>query len=124
MSITSMENISRVLTAFNPWWRTGSLRPEFIKTYRRFAYYETLNHLAHKDIRRAVVLTGTRRVGKTTIQYQIIEHLLGQGVNPKRILFVSLDHPLLKLCNINDILSCYKENIYGDEDDYYFFDEV
>jgi len=119
-----MENILRVLTAFNPWWRTGSIRPEFRKTYKRFAYFETINHLEHKDIRRAVVLTGTRRVGKTTIQYQIIENLLSQKVNPKRLLFVSLDHPLLKLCNINDILTCYRENIYGDEDACYFFDEV
>ena len=124
LSITNTENILRVLSAFNPWWITGNMRPAFKKTYKRFAYFEALNHLEHKDIRRAVVLTGTRRVGKTTIQYQMIEHLLEKDVNPKRVLFVSLDHPLLKLCNLNDILRCYKENVYGDEDTYYFFDEV
>jgi len=119
-----MENVLKVLTAFNPWWRTGNMRPEFKRTYKRFAYFEALNHLEHKDIRRTVVLTGARRVGKTTIQHQIIENLLERNIDPKRILFVSLDHPLLKLCNINDILNCYRENIYGNEDTYYFFDEV
>lgn len=102
----------------------GEYAREFAKTYRRFAYYEALGQLEHPDIRRAIILTGARRVGKTTILYQIMETLLERGVDPKRILFVSLDHPLLKLYNINDILSSYHTNVYGDEDVYYFFDEV
>lgn len=36
------------------------------------------------DLRRTVILTGTRRVGKTTIQYQMIDALLRQGVQPQR----------------------------------------
>lgn len=35
-----------------------------------------MNKLENKDIRRTVVLTGTRRVGKTTIHYQMIDALL------------------------------------------------
>jgi len=124
MDILSHENIFKVLTAFNPWWKSGVMRPEFAKTYKRFAYYETLKMLTHESIRRTVILTGTRRVGKTTIQYQIIDHLLKSGVKPQRIVFVSLDHPLLKLCKLNDILDCYHANMYGDEDCYYFLDEV
>ena len=124
MSITNSDNILKVISAFNPWWRTGNLRPEFKKTFKRFAYYEAIKQLDHEDIRRAVILTGARRVGKTIIQYQIIETLLNRNIDPKRILYVSLDHPLLKLCSINDILNAYKENIYPNEDVYYFFDEV
>jgi predicted AAA+ superfamily ATPase len=71
-----------------------------------------------------VILTGTRRVGKTTIMYQIIDSLMKSGIKPNRIVFISLDHPLLKLCKLNDILDCYRANIYGDEDCFYFLDEV
>jgi predicted AAA+ superfamily ATPase len=124
MSLTSHENILKVLTAFNPWWRSGMIRPEFSKTYKRFAFYEATKILAHESIRRTVVLTGTRRVGKTTIQYQMIDKLLKSGVKPQRIVFISLDHPLLKLSKLNEILDCYHANIYGDEDCYYFLDEV
>jgi len=124
MSLTSQENILKVLTAFNPWWKSGAIRAEFSKTYKRFAYHEALKLLLHEDIRRTVVLTGTRRVGKTTIQYQMIDHLLKSGVSPQRIVFISLDHPLLKLCKLNEILDCYHANLYGDEDCYYFFDEI
>jgi len=124
MSLTSQENIVMVLTAFNPWWRSGTVRPEFSKNYKRFAFYEAVEILLHESIRRTVILTGIRRAGKTTIQYQIIESLLNSGVKPQRIVFVSLDHPLLKLCNLNEVLDCYHANIYGDEDCYYFLDEV
>ena len=116
MSIASHENILKVLTAFNPWWKSGGVRPEFSKTYKRFAFQETMKILSHESIRRTVVLTGTRRVGKTTVLYQIIESLLKSGTAPQKIVFVSLDHPLFKLCKLNEILDCYHVNIYGDED--------
>jgi len=124
MNLTSQENILKVLTAFNPWWKSGTVRAEFNKTYKRFAFYEATKIFKHEDIRRTVVLTGTRRVGKTTIQYQMIDDLLKSGVNPLRILFISLDHPLLKLCKLNEILDSYHSNMYGDEDCYYFLDEI
>ena len=69
MAITTKESILKVLTAYNPWWKTGTVNPKMAKTYKRFAYYEAMKRLNEKDIRRSVVLTGTRRVGKTTIQY-------------------------------------------------------
>jgi len=124
MSITNTNNILKVLAAYNPWWRTGLLRPEFSRNYKRFAYFEAIKHLEHETIRRSVILTGTRRVGKTTIQYQIVQMLLAKGVDPRRIIYTSLDHPLLKMCKLNELLDCYHENIYGDQDVYYFFDEV
>lgn len=124
MALISKENILKVLTSYNPWWRSGSVAPGFLKTYRRFAFYEAMNRLEHKDIRRMIVLTGTRRVGKTTIQYQMIDELLKRGVSPQRIVFISFDHPMLKLGAFNEILECYHENICPDQKVYYFFDEI
>ena len=124
MAITTKEKILKVLTAYNPWWKSGTTNPTLTKAYKRFAYYDAMNTLENTDIRRTVVLTGTRRVGKTTIEYQMIDTLLKQGVTPRKILFVSLDHPMLKLSSFEDILDCYHENIYPDNDVYYFFDEI
>lgn len=124
MAITTKEGILKVLTAFNPWWKTGMVNPKLSKTYKRFAFHEAMKRLNQRDIRRTVVLTGTRRVGKTTIQYQMIEALLQKGVPPQKIVFISMDHPMLKLGGINDVLECYHENIYAEQDVYYFFDEV
>lgn len=124
MAITSKEGILKVLTAYNPWWKTGIMNPKMSKTYKRFAFYEAMKRLEQKDLRRTVILTGARRVGKTTIQYQMIETLLNRGVAPQKIVFISMDHPMLKLAGFNEILECYHENIYAERDCYYFFDEV
>lgn len=124
MAITTREQILKVLRAFNPWWATGAVHPDFAKQYRRFAYYEAMKRLDQTDLRRTVVLTGTRRVGKTTIQYQMIDTLLKRGIDPQKIVFISLDHPMLKLSGLSEILDCYHEHIYALQDCYYFFDEI
>ena len=124
MAIVDRSGILRVLTGYNPWWKTGMVNPAFSKAYRRFAYYEAMKRLDDTSIRRSVVLTGARRVGKTTIQYQMMDALLKRGVPPQKILFVSLDHPMLKLAQFQDILDIYHENICATQDVYYFFDEI
>ena len=124
MAIITKDGILKVLTAFNPWWKTGTVSPKMAKTYKRFAFHEAMKRLNENDIRRSVVLTGTRRVGKTTIQYQMIDELLASGVAPQKIVFISMDHPMLKLSQFHEILECYHENIYAEQDVYYFFDEV
>ena len=124
MPLTTKDGILKVLSAYNPWWKTGTVSPKMAKSYKRFAFYEAMKRLNDKDIRRSVVLTGTRRVGKTTIQYQMIEALLNAGVAPQKIVFISMDHPMLKLSQFQDVLECFHENIYPEQDVYYFFDEV
>ena len=103
MTITTRENILKVLRAFNPWWISGNVNKVFVKEYKRFAYYEAMKRIKDEKVRRNVVLTGTRRVGKTTIQYQMIESLLEKGVSPQKIIFISLDHPMLKLAGVNEV---------------------
>lgn len=124
MPITSKDGILKVLTAYNPWWKTGVVNPKMTKTYKRFAFHEAMKRLNETNIRRSVVLTGTRRVGKTTIQYQMIDALLKEGIAPQKIVFISMDHPMLKLSQFQEVLECYHENIYADQDVYYFFDEI
>jgi len=124
MAITSKEKILKVLTTSNPWWKSGSVNPQHAKSYKRFAFYEAMKRLNDKKIRRHIILTGARRVGKTTIQYQMIDNLLKSGVTPQKIVFISMDNPMLKLSQLNDVLECYHENIYAEHDVYYFFDEI
>ncbi len=124
MSIANSENILRLLYSYNPWWQTGSVKKEYNKPMKRFAYQEAMNTLLCKEIRRLVILCGARRTGKTTIMYQIISSLLQNGINSKNILFLSFDHPLLKLCTIDQILEVYRANISIDEEVYCFFDEI
>ncbi len=124
VSVITRENLIKVLSSYNPWWQTGAIHSNLAKSYKRFTYHEAYKRLTNLSLRRSIVLTGTRRVGKTTIQYQLIDRLLKEGIDPKKILFISLDHPILKLSSFQDILDCYHEIIHANEDVYYFFDEI
>jgi len=124
MRIDSEENILSVLSSYNPWWRSATVPKELTRHVKRFAYHEAMTALSHQDIRRMAIISGARRIGKTTMLYQLIQEILRQGVDPRKILYVSFDHPLLKLAPINRILDAYRTNIYGDNDIYCFFDEL
>ncbi len=67
MPIVTTENILKVMTSFNLWWKTGLVNPSFAKKYRRFAFDEAMKRLNDTNIGRSVILSGARRVGKTTI---------------------------------------------------------
>lgn len=124
MAIVSTEQIIKVLRQCNPWWRNPSLIKEENKPQKRLAYYEALKMIQHKTLRRFVVLSGARRVGKTTIMYQMMDHLIDKGVPSKNILYVSFDNPIIKLINIETVLSIY-ESLYPIEGTkYIFLDEI
>ncbi|MCL4417657.1 MAG: DUF2341 domain-containing protein, partial [Actinobacteria bacterium] len=98
---------------------------ESTKSVKRFAYYEAGKVLKHPTIRRSVILSGARRVGKTTILYQLIDEMLNNGIPAKHILYVSFDHPILKCCTVEEILEAYEENVSGSSENLcFFFDEV
>lgn len=124
MAIVSDIQVIKALRQYNPWWRMPSAIREESKPQKRLAYYEALRMLKHESIRRFVVLSGVRRVGKTTILYQIMEHLIDEGVNPRNILYATFDNPILKLVNVESVLSIY-ESLYPIEGTrYLFLDEV
>lgn len=124
MSIVNDEQVTKVLRQYNPWWRTPSAIKEESKPQKRLAYYEALKTLTHRSIRRFAVLSGMRRVGKTTILYQIIDHLIDEGVNPRNILYATFDNPILKLVNAENVLSIYEAMYPTTGTRYIFFDEV
>ncbi|NUQ78170.1 MAG: AAA family ATPase [Polyangiaceae bacterium] len=98
----------------NPWWegKPGRVLPDF----RRWAFAKAQNGLL-RGVAPITVIRGPRQIGKSTIQDQIIEHLLyREGVNPKRILKVQYDdlRPLGRLdLPVLDIAWWYENRILG-----------
>lgn len=87
------QQLPQELVAFlrrsNRWWE-GYPAPS-IPSYRRWAFRTAVRKL-EAGLAPAVVLSGPRQVGKTTLQLQVIEHLIREkGVDPKRILRVQFD---------------------------------
>ena len=73
----------------NPWWedKPGRVLPK----YRRWAFSSILRKL-ESGLAPVTVIRGPRQVGKTTLQEQAIEHLLGERkCKPSQILRVQFD---------------------------------
>ena len=101
MAMISEEEVIRIFSEYNYWWKTKTVKKENLKNMKRTTFYDVKEAFLNSDVRRFVLLSGTRRVGKTTIMYQIINELLKKGVNEKNILYISLDNPILKTYEIN-----------------------
>lgn len=110
------------LLRFNHWWRDNTVRKDLIGR-KRTVLNEVIDFLPKRQI---LLLKGLRRVGKTTLIYQLIDHLLKDLVNPFYILYFSFDIEVTKL---EEILSEYQQRIIHKELDsatryYIFLDEV
>jgi predicted AAA+ superfamily ATPase len=74
---------------------------------------------------RALLLTGARQVGKTTLLLQTIEELLKQGVSPSKILYATFDHPLLKPVGLDGLMQLWREVEPSEGGiEYVFLDEI
>ncbi len=124
MAIVSDEQIIKVLRQYNPWWRNPTAIKDESKPQKRMAFYDAFKILKHKTIRRFTVLSGARRVGKTTIMYQMIDKLIDENVNSRNILYVSFDNPIVKLINIETVLSIYNSLYPIEGIKYIFLDEI
>ena len=120
--IGTKQEIYAVLREYNPWW---SGVPDDLPDWKRVAYNEVLLWAQAPPSKRAVILNGARQVGKTTIFRQVIRKLIKSGANPEKILYVTFDHPLLKLCGLEGVIKVWEEmNPQDDKDEYLFLDEI
>lgn len=103
----SKDELIAVLTQFNPWWRGDPIAD--LPLWRRAAFRELNNWLKHPPAARAVLLSGARQVGKTTLLLQAADNLLRDGVPAANLLYATFDHPVLKLAGIDAVLEAWRE---------------
>lgn len=111
----------------NPWWERPDDLDLLLEGLRQRAYLDPFHDLVtNREVNRAVVLMGPRRVGKTVILRQSIRRLLDAGVTPTNIFFVSLDNPVYTGLPLAKLLSFFQELHNHDRfaDITVFFDEV
>lgn len=119
----SKESITAVLGKFNPWWREEPISD--LPVWTRAAFKELRLWVIEPPVERAVVLSGARQIGKTTLMLQMVKELLETGVPAANILYVTFDHPILKLAGIDAVIEAWRERepaVEGPE--YLFLDEA
>lgn len=121
-----IEKIIERLRYENPWWITQEI-PSVYKEMSRRLYFDLFYpFVTETKIRRALVLMGPRRVGKTVMLFHTIDKLISEQINPQRIFFVPIDNPIYLNLSLQEILDLSKEaiNIDNLKDCYVFFDEI
>ena len=119
----SEADIRRRIERDNPWWvdprveiREGALP--------RRVYFGSFKSLSlNFDVRRATVLLGPRRVGKTVMLRQVIHDAIRSGINPQAILYASIDAPVYSRMPLEKFLRFLPSPITGQRS-IVIFDEI
>lgn len=122
----NMDNkeLEKTLFFHNPWWKEKKVPKVFLPDFERPVLNKIKRYL--DKLERIIIVKGPRRTGKTTILYQIIHFLLGKGINPFDVLFLSFDDPSLKT-DLDKIIRTYQEirgKTINQGEIYCFLDEV
>ena len=97
------------------------MRETLAKEYKR-EYFAELKGLLDK--RQIIVICGLRRIGKSTLMYQLIQHLIKEGTDPLKILYFSFDKKTNEIKEVLDAYSKITENDYEKENIFIFLDEI
>lgn len=93
----------------------------------RRLYFDLFKPLVYeRDIRRAVVLMGPRRVGKTVMLHHLIKDLIDSSIDPKKIIFITIENPIYNNIGLEQLFELAKE-ASGLEDKtgwFVIFDEI
>ncbi|MFQ5629335.1 MAG: ATP-binding protein [bacterium] len=114
-----MAELAEELYKFNPWWE-ASLQHAFIP---RPKYQKYL--VENQDNADIIVITGMRRIGKTSLMKLFINGLL-KNFEPDRILYVSLDALTIEQFPLHEIVREYRKlhKLKLQDRVFLFFDEV
>jgi hypothetical protein len=109
------------LEEFNHWWISGKVDEELALPFKRDIYTKIEKLL---DKRFIISLAGLRRVGKTTIMYQLVQKLIESGIKKTNILFFSFDESSTKLSEVFDTYKEIHDKEFREEKIYVFLDEI
>ncbi len=111
----------------NPWWETGQQEKIAYEHTPRRKYFEPFHQqILDRTVRRAIVLMGPRRVGKTVMVYHSIRALLDAGIEGNKILYLSLETPLYTGLPLERLVNYFQELFNHKRDDqlFIYFDEI
>lgn len=122
----SKELIADRLRFENPWWVSGKTDDDYNEKKRRLYFNLFAPLVTDTDIKRAVVLMGPRRVGKTVMMQHTIQHLLDNGVAAAKIVFINIENPIYNNIGLDELFSMARStmNDSGNSGWFVFFDEI
>ena len=113
----------------NPWWTEETI-PDYYESMKPRLYLDIFMPLmTETEIRRALILMGPRRVGKTVMMFHSIQRLIKENNVPaQNIIYISVETPIYNKIYLEQLflIACKAlgkpEN--NKEQMYVFFDEI
>lgn len=121
------EQIAARLQVENPWWHGSPEIAPHIAALKRRAYFRPFYTLARAEQpRRAVILLGPRRVGKTVMIHHAIQQLMSDGIPATRVGYISVDHPVYNGLSLERLVLLFRgaSGWDGNGPSFLFFDEI
>ncbi|HVU55613.1 MAG TPA: ATP-binding protein [Puia sp.] len=110
----------------NPWWQMNNIDTHYLEMRKR-EYFDIFFELViERSIKRAVVLMGPRRVGKTVLLFHSIQELIKRDVSPSKICYFSVETPIYNGIGLEELLKMFLEVSGYDakQELFIFFDEI
>ena len=111
----------------NPWWTENEIASYYANMHPRLYLDIFYPLVTEAEIRRAIILMGPRRVGKTVMLYHTIQRLIADGVSPQNIIYISVETPIYNKILLEQLFNLAKQAL-GKSDSkehfYVFFDEI
>ncbi len=115
-----MSNIQDIINLLNPWWQDNEVSQDLAKSYKR----EIINKVKEvQSYRQIIIISGLRRVGKTTLLYQTIKDLLIKSES-KRVFYFNFDKEVKSLVELFEDYQHLTGINYKKEKISVFFDEI
>ncbi len=121
------KQVYKRLAMDNPWWTTSEVDCYYTDMPHRIYLDSFVNEVTNTSLRRAVVLMGPRRIGKTVMIFHTISRLLKAGVDPRKIIYLSLDTPVFSNIALEQLFLYAKNALHQPENAggyFVFFDEI
>ncbi len=116
------EKIKQLYFRYNPWWRDRFRLPGIL--VRDAIFQKLVDSYSSKDV---VILTGLRRIGKTTLMRLMIQFLMKKrSIAADHIFYISLDEYALRGILLPDLIDEYRaiHKLKSSEQITVFLDEI
>ncbi len=126
MQSISQELIIKRMRLENPWWDTGIIPKQYAGLKKRLYFDLLFKQVQQTDVRRAIVLMGPRRVGKTVMLFQTIGELIQKGVGQRKICYLSVDAPIYNNIGLEQLFEMCRLALNDNDPQGYImiFDEI
>ena len=112
----------------NPWWVDNEI-PKFYRDMTPRLFLDIFYPLVREfRVRRALILMGPRRVGKTVMLFHTVQKLIDEGIPAQNIIYISVETPIYNNIYLEQLFNLAKRALGKPEVDdsqyYVLFDEV